>query len=46
MKAKDIISYTLLLIFSAFLIAGINLNEYLAILEKAVKICLSCVGIG
>ncbi len=46
MKIKDIIPYVLFLIFSAFFISGINLNEYLAVLEKAVKTCLSCVGIG
>jgi len=46
MKIKQMIPYALLLIFTALFISGINLNEYLAVLEKAVKICLSCIGIG
>jgi hypothetical protein len=33
------------IIFAAALIAGINLGEPAAVLEKARAICLSCIGI-
>jgi hypothetical protein len=35
-----------IIFFSLLLIAGINAGEVPAMLEKAVKICLSCIGIG
>lgn len=38
--------YLLLFFFALLFIIGINLKEYMAVLEKAVKICFSCVGIG
>jgi len=43
---KDKVSFILLFIFALFFVAGINLKEYAAVLEKAIKICFSCVGIG
>jgi hypothetical protein len=37
----------LLMILSALLIVlGINLGEVSAVVDKAIKICLSCMGIG
>lgn len=37
----------LLLIFGAVLIAaGIAEGEYMAVFEKAIRICLECIGIG
>jgi hypothetical protein len=43
---KRINPFLLLVIFSLLLVAGINAGEVSAMLEKAVKICLSCIGIG
>ncbi len=38
--------YLGLLFFLLLFLIGINTKEYLAILEKATKICLSCIGLG
>ncbi len=38
--------YAGFLFFLLLLILGINMGETRAILEKATKICLSCVGLG
>lgn len=38
--------YIVLLVFVAIFLAGINTEEFRAVLEKATKVCLSCVGIG
>lgn len=46
MDSSDFKSYLILLIFIALFIIGLNLQEYAAVLEKAIKICFSCVGIG
>lgn len=43
---KRINPFLLVVIFSLLLVAGINAGEVPAVLEKAVKICLSCIGIG
>jgi hypothetical protein len=32
--------------FVVLMIAGLSLGEYAYVLEKAVSICLSCIGIG
>lgn len=40
------IPFLLLLLFVGLLVAGINLGEVPVVLEKAVNICLSCIGIG
>jgi len=40
---------TAILLFGLFvviMIAGLSLGEYAYVLEKAVSICLSCIGIG
>jgi hypothetical protein len=36
----------MLLIFTILLIIGINMGEVSSVWEKAVKVCLSCIGIG
>jgi hypothetical protein len=33
-------------LFVVIMIAGLSLGEYASVLEKAVTICLSCIGIG
>jgi len=38
--------FLLLLLFLIFLVIGINAGEVAAVWEKAVNICLSCIGIG
>jgi len=38
-------SYFLFVLFIFLLIAGVNLGEVDAVWEKAVTICLSCMGI-
>jgi hypothetical protein len=46
MAFKEFRPYFLFLFFVFLLLLGINFQEYAAVLEKAIKICLSCVGIG
>ncbi|MCX7770586.1 MAG: CD1871A family CXXC motif-containing protein [Proteobacteria bacterium] len=46
MKIRVFLPYIFFLIFSALFILGINSGEYKSVLEKAIKICLSCIGIG
>ena len=36
----------LIVLFLVIMIAGLSLGEYAHVLEKAVSICLSCIGIG
>jgi hypothetical protein len=43
---KRINPFLLVVIFSLLIVAGINAGEVSAVLEKAVNICLSCIGIG
>jgi len=43
---KRISPFLLVLFFSLLIVAGINAGEVPAMLEKAVTICLSCIGIG
>ena len=38
--------FLLLLLFLIFLVTGINVGEVAAVWEKAVSICLACIGIG
>ncbi|MDJ0830433.1 MAG: CD1871A family CXXC motif-containing protein [Desulfobacterales bacterium] len=46
MHAKKVLPIILMVFFTVLMIAGINLGEVPVVLEKAVKICLSCIGIG
>jgi len=43
---KRISPFLLIIFFSLLIVAGINAGEVPAMLEKAVKICLNCIGIG
>jgi len=36
----------LFVLFVVIMIAGLSLGEYAYVLEKAITICLSCIGIG
>lgn len=47
-KKARICSARILIILAAtaFIIAGIIRDEHLEIMNKAVKICLECIGIG
>jgi len=38
--------FWILLLFVFLLVLGINLGEVPVVLEKAVSLCLSCIGIG
>jgi len=38
--------FFLLLLFLIFLVIGINAGEVATVWEKAVNICLACIGIG
>ena len=38
--------WILFVLFVAIMIVGLNLDEYTYVLEKAISICLSCIGIG
>jgi hypothetical protein len=38
--------FLLLFAFLALLIFGVNAGEVAAVFEKAITICLSCIGIG
>jgi hypothetical protein len=38
--------YILLLLFAALMVAGLMLGEYSTVLEQAITVCLSCIGIG
>jgi len=43
---KRISPFLLVVFFSLLIVAGINAGEVPEIKKKAVKICLSCIGIG
>jgi len=38
--------FLLLLLFLLFLVIGINAGEVTVVWEKAVNVCLACIGIG
>ena len=44
MKRK--LPWVLLTIFLVLMVAGLLLGEYKMVLEKAVTVCLDCIGIG
>ena len=48
MRQNKKLLFTLLGLITFFFLFlfGINTGEYRAILEKATKICLSCIGLG
>jgi hypothetical protein len=39
-------AFFVLLFFAVLLLIGINMDEVSSVWEKAVKVCLSCIGIG
>jgi len=40
------LSWVLLLISIGLIVIGVGVGEYWSVLEKAVTVCLSCIGIG
>lgn len=46
MKKLSFIRWGVLLVSILFLVIGTVKQEYLEVLQKAVKICLECIGIG
>jgi len=38
--------WVLLMVFLTIMVAGLFLGEYKTVLEKAVTVCLDCIGIG
>ena len=47
MREKDrIISLCLLIAGAGMIVLGVFRGEHIAVLEKATKICLECMGIG
>jgi hypothetical protein len=36
----------LLIVFLVLLVLGINLGDVSSVFEKAIRVCLSCMGIG
>ena len=45
-KKRRIITWTLLVISAVMIAAGVFRGEALAVLNKAVKVCMQCIGIG
>lgn len=45
-RTIDWVRYGVLFMSVIFIIAGIIKQEHLEVLQKAVKICLECIGIG
>ncbi len=43
---KRRLPWVLLTVFLVMMVAGLLLGEYKAVLEKAVTVCLDCIGIG
>lgn len=46
MKNKYIIQTAILVCAIAFIIFGIIREEHMIVLSKAIRICLTCIGIG
>jgi predicted membrane-bound dolichyl-phosphate-mannose-protein mannosyltransferase len=45
-KSRIWLVYSGFIFFALLFILGLNSGEYRTILEKATKICLSCIGLG
>jgi hypothetical protein len=45
-KMKRKTPFVLFLLSAALIIIGLRSGEFVAVLEKAVTVCLSCIGIG
>jgi hypothetical protein len=45
MKSRKI-PFLLLLLFLILFVLGVNLGEVASVWDKAVRVCLSCIGIG
>jgi hypothetical protein len=43
---KRKLPWVLLTVFLGIMVAGLLLGEYKTVLEKAVTVCLDCIGIG
>lgn len=41
-----IIRFCVLIVSVSFILAGLIKKEHLEVMQKAVKICLECIGIG
>jgi hypothetical protein len=41
-----LIPYLMVILFLLILVAGVNAGEVSAVWEKAITICLSCMGVG
>lgn len=46
MKKANYVTYTLLVVGGLLVLAGIRMEAYRSVLEKATMICLECIGIG
>lgn len=45
-KTKIIIRWGILILAACFIILGIATGEPVLVLQKAVRVCLECIGIG
>ncbi|WP_278183748.1 CD1871A family CXXC motif-containing protein [Alkaliphilus oremlandii] len=43
---KSYIKYSTLVVATLFVLTGILRKEHLIVLEKAINICLECIGLG
>jgi hypothetical protein len=43
---KRRLPFVLFILFAALLVVGLLWGEYQTVLEKAVTVCLDCIGIG
>lgn len=46
LKKSNLITVLFLILGAVFLLWGIWREEYMIVMEKAINICLECVGIG
>ena len=45
-KRRPRLPFILLVVSAILVIAGLKLGEYETVLEKAITVCLGCIGIG